>query len=140
MTDNLHSSGYKSSSFFVFCFSLLGLFLCYKRRFLAYPNLCLFLVSVRENLDTFPQCKMKSTNLAHANCTPFFSPKHLGFVTEKNSFFCHVENTVFQTLPKNAFFIRFAHFLLFLGGSNNHSSVQNQRAYPSFSPKKKFVG
>ena len=67
--------------------------------------------------------------LAHANCTPFLSPKHLDFVTEKNSFFCHLENTVFQTLPKNAFFIRFAHFLLSLGGSINHSLVQNQRAY-----------
>ena len=77
--------------------------------------------------------------LAHANCTPFFSPKHLDFVTEKNSFFCHLENTVFQTLPKNAFFISFAHFLLFLGGSNNHSLVQNQRVYRSFSPKKNFV-
>ena len=62
--------------------------------------------------------------LAQANCTPFFSPKHLDFVTEKNSFFCHLENTVFQTLPKNAFFISFAHFWLFLGGSNNHSLVQ----------------
>ena len=73
--------------------------------------------------------------LAHANCTPFFSPKHLDFVTEKK-FFCHLENTVFQTLPKNAFFISFAHFLLFLGGSNNDSLVQNQRVYRSFSPKK----
>ena len=71
---------------------------------------------------------------------PLFSPKHLDFVTEKNSFFCHLENTVFQTLLKNAFFIRFAHFLLFLGGSNNHSLVQNQRDYRSFSPKKHFVG
>ena len=71
---------------------------------------------------------------------PLFSPKHLDFVTEKNIFFCHLENTVFQTLPKNAFFIRFAHFLLFLGGSNNHSLVQNQRVYRSFSPKKSFVG
>ena len=77
--------------------------------------------------------------LAHANCTPFFSPKHLDFVTEKNSFFCHLENTVFQTLPKNAFFISFAHFSLFLGGSNNHSLVQNQRVYRSFSPQKNFV-
>ena len=74
--------------------------------------------------------------LAHANSTPFFSPKHLDFVTEKNSFSCHLENIVFQTLPKNAFFISFAHFLLFLGGSNNHSLVQNQRVYRSFSPKK----
>ena len=71
---------------------------------------------------------------------PLSSPKHLDFVTEKNSFFCHFENTVFQTLPKNAFFIRVAHFLLFLGGSNNHSLVQNQRVYRSFSPKKSFVG
>ena len=78
--------------------------------------------------------------LAHANCTPFFSPKHLDFATEKNRFFCHLENTVFQTLPKNAFFISFAHFLLFLGGSNNHSLVQNQRVHRSFSPKKNFVG
>ena len=78
--------------------------------------------------------------LAHANCTPFFSPKHLDFVTEKKSFFCHLENTVFQTFPRNALFIRFAHFLLFLGGSNNHSLVQNQRAYRSFCPKKDFVG
>ena len=77
--------------------------------------------------------------LAHANCTPFFTPKHLDFVIEKNTFFCHLENTVFQTLPKNAFFISFAHFLLFLGGSNNHSLVQNQRVYRSFSPKKNFV-
>ena len=57
-----------------------------------------------------------SSFLAHANCTPFFSPKQLDFVTEKNSFFCHLENTVFQALQKNAFFISFAHFLLFLGG------------------------
>ena len=71
---------------------------------------------------------------------PLFSPKHLDFVTEKNSSFCHLENTVFQTLPRNAFFIRFAHFLLFLGGSNNHSLVQNQRVYRSFSPKNDFVG
>ena len=78
--------------------------------------------------------------LAHANCTPFFSPKHLDFVTERKSFFCHLENRVFQTLPKNAYFISFAHFLLFLGGSNNHSLVQNQRVYRSFSPKKNFVG
>ena len=41
--------------------------------------------------------------LAHANCTPFFSPKHLDFVTEKNSFFCHLQNTVFRTLPKMHF-------------------------------------
>ena len=77
--------------------------------------------------------------LAHANCTPFFSPKHLDFVTAKNSFLCHLGNTVFQILPKNAFFISFAHFLLFLGGSNNHSLVQTQRVYRSFSPKKNFV-
>ena len=76
-------------------------------------------------------------NVAHANCTPFFSPKHLDFVTEKNSFFCHLENL---KMLENAFFIRFAHFLLFLGGSNNHSLVQNQRVYRSFSPKKHFVG
>ena len=38
---------------------------------------------------------LPSTILAHANCTPFFSPKHLDFVSEKNSFFCHLENTVF---------------------------------------------
>ena len=67
---------------------------------------------------------------------PLFSPRHLDFVTKKNSFFCHLENTVFQTLPENAFFIRFAHFLLFSGGSNNHSLIQNQRVYRSFSPKK----
>ena len=78
--------------------------------------------------------------LAHANCTPFFSPKHLVFVTEKNSVFCHLENTVFQALPKNAFFISFAHFLVFLGGSNNHSLVENQRVHRSFSPKKNSVG
>ena len=78
--------------------------------------------------------------LAHANCTPFSSAKHLHLVTEKNSFFCHVENTVFQPLPKNAFFIRFAHFLLFLGGSNNNSLVQNHRVYRSFSLNKSFVG
>ena len=54
---------------------------------------------------------------------PSFSPKHLDFVTKKNSFFCHLENTVFQTLEKNAFFIRFANLLLFLGGSNNHSNT-----------------
>ena len=45
--------------------------------------------------------------LAHANCTPFFSPKHLDFVTEKNSFFCHLENTTFQTLPKKCIFHQF---------------------------------
>ena len=78
-------------------------------------------------------------HLAHANCTPFFSPKHLDFVTEKNSFFCHLENIVFQTLPKNAFFISFAHLFLFFGGSKNHSLVQNQRVYRSFSPKKKIL-
>ena len=71
---------------------------------------------------------------------PLFSPKHLHFVGEKNSFFCHLENTVFQTRPENAFFIKFAHFLLFLGGSNNHSLVQNRRVYRSFSLKKSFVG
>ena len=92
----------------------------------------------RDALARFPDRAWR--DLAHANCTPFFSPKHLDFVTEKNSFFCHLENTVFQTLPKNAFFIRFAHILLFLGGSNNHSLVQNQRVYRSFSPKKNFVG
>ena len=74
--------------------------------------------------------------LAHANCTPFFSPKHLDFVTKKNSFFCHLENTVFQTLPKNAFFISFAHFLLFFGGTIDHSLVQNQRVNRLFSQKK----
>ena len=78
-------------------------------------------------------------SLAHANCTPFFSPKHLDFVTEKNSFFCHLENTFFQSPPNNSFFISFAHFLLFLGGSNNQSLVQNQRAYQSFSPKKNVL-
>ena len=81
----------------------------------------------------------KRVNLAHTNCTPFFSPKHLDFVNEKNSFFCHLENSVFQTLPKKKC-ISFAHFLLFLGGSNNHSLVQNQRVHRSFSPKKNFVG
>ena len=35
---------------------------------------------------------------------PLFSPKHLDFVTEKNSFFYHLENTVFQTLPKKCIF------------------------------------
>ena len=70
---------------------------------------------------------------------PLFSPEHLDFVTEKKGFFRHLENTIFQTLPKNAFFIRFALFLMFLGGSNNHSLVQNQRAYRSFSLKKIFV-
>ena len=87
----------------------------------------------------FPEATTTS-DLAHANCTPFFSPKHLDFVREKNSFFCHLENTVFQTLPKKEFFIRFAHFLLFLGGSNNHSLVQNQRVYSSFSPKENSGG
>ena len=86
----------------------------------------------------FPEATTAS-DLAHANCTPFFSPKHLDFVTSKNSFFCHLENTVFQTLPKNAFFISFAHFLMSLGGSNNHSLVQNQRVHRSFSPKKIFL-
>ena len=81
-------------------------------------------------------CRCLSPRKLH----PLFSPKHVDFVTVKNSFFCHLENTVFQTLPKNAFLIRFAHFLLFLGGSNNHSLVQNQRVYRSFSPKKHFVG
>ena len=80
-----------------------------------------------ESMDPFE--KFETSLLAHANCTPFFSLKHLDFVTEKNRFFCHLENTVFQTLPKNAFFISFAHFLLFLGGSNNHSLVQNQMVY-----------
>ena len=77
--------------------------------------------------------------LSPRNLHPLFLPKLLDFVTKKNSFFCHLENTVFQTLPKNAFFISFAHFLLFLRGSNNHSLVQNQRVYLSFSPKKNFV-
>ena len=71
---------------------------------------------------------------------PLFPPKHLDFVSEKNSLFCHLENTVFQTLPKNVFFIRFAHFLLFLGGSINHYLVQTQRVYWSSSPKKDFGG
>ena len=70
---------------------------------------------------------------------PLFSPKHLDFVTEKISFFCHLENTVFQTLPKNAFFISFAHFLLLLRGLNNHSPVQNQKVYRSFCPKKNLL-
>ena len=48
--------------FFVFCFSLLGLFLCYQKSFWAYPNLCYFLVFVRQNLDGCPQCKKESTN------------------------------------------------------------------------------
>ena len=67
---------------------------------------------------------------------PLFSLEHLNIVSLKNIFFCHPENTGFQTLPKNALFISFAHFLLFLGGSNNDSLAQNQRVYASFSPKK----
>ena len=47
--------------FFVLCFSLLRRCLCYVKRFLGYPMLCLFLVFDKENLDTFPQCKIKST-------------------------------------------------------------------------------
>ena len=88
-------------------------------------------IVARRLLKTFRKTKTVAirVGLAHANCTPFFSLKHLDFVTEKNRFFCHLENTVFQTLPKNAFFISFAHFLLFLGGSNNHSLVQNQMVY-----------
>ena len=93
------------------------------------PEKLLKTVLIHQNDHHWPKRrKVAFLDLAHANCTPFFSPKHLDFVTEKNSFFCHLENTVFQTLPKDAFFIRFAHFLLFLGGSNNHSLVQNQRA------------
>ena len=70
--------------------------------------------------------------------TPFFSPKHLDFVTEKNSFFCHLENTVFQTHPKNAFFISFAHFLLFLGGSDNHF-YSKIRGFTRHFPRKKIL-
>ena len=47
--------------FFVFCFSLLGPFSCYHKRFLAYPSLCLFVFFVEKNLDAFPQCKMNPT-------------------------------------------------------------------------------
>ena len=54
--------------------------------------------------------------LAHANCTPFFAPKQLDFVTEKNSFFAILKILFFKPSKKNAFFISFAHFLLFLGG------------------------
>ena len=79
--------------------------------------------------------KMTEIYLAHANCTPFLSPKHLDFVNEKNSCFCHLENSFFQPIPKNAFFISFAHFWLFLGGSNNHSLLQNQSGYRSFFSK-----
>ena len=36
-------------------------FLCYQKRFLDYPHLCLFLVFVKENLDDVPQCNVRST-------------------------------------------------------------------------------
>ena len=102
---------------------------------LLLPDAPLYRLNPKEEVLQKPRPRT-AMYLAHANCTPFLSPKHLDFVTEKNSFFCHLENSVFQTLPKNPFFISFAHFLLFLGGSNNHSLFQNQRLYRSFSPKK----
>ena len=84
----------------------------------------------RNNFDELIGARFEelAKDLARPNCTPFVSPKHLDFVNAKNNLFCHLENTVFQTLPKNAFFISFVHFLLLLGGSNNHSLVENQRA------------
>ena len=92
-----------------------------------------------KEINSDEDVRVRSDTLSPRKLHPLFSPKHLDFVTKKNGFFCHLENTVFQYLPKNAFFIRFAHFLLFLGGSKNHSLVQNQRVYWSFSPKTSFV-
>ena len=48
---------------------------------------------------------------------PFLQPKHQNIVIQKDSFSCHFEGTVFHTLRKNLFFIKFAHFFLFSGGS-----------------------
>ena len=41
--------------------------------------------------------------LAHANCTPFFSPKHLDFVTEKNIFFAILKILFFKFSQKMHF-------------------------------------
>ena len=41
--------------------------------------------------------------LAHANCTPFFSPKHLDFVTEKNGFFAILKILFFKPSQKMHF-------------------------------------
>ena len=69
---------------------------------------------------------------------PLFYPKHQNFGIEKNSFFWHFAGTVFHTLPKNAFFIKFAHFFAVVWGVKELFFSQNQRAYRSFSPKKTF--
>ena len=84
----------------------------------------------------WPRSQSADHSLSPRKLHPLFSPKHLDFVTEKNSFFLPSGKHCFSDPPKNAFFIRFAHFLLFLGGSNNHSLVQNQRVYRSFFLKK----
>ena len=41
--------------------------------------------------------------LAHANCTPFFSPKHLDLVTEKYSFFAILKILFFKPSQKTHF-------------------------------------
>ena len=79
-------------------------------------------------------------HLAHANCTPCFSPKHLDFVTEKYSFFAILKILFFKPSQKTHFSSVLPIFCCFLGGSNNHFLVQNQRVYRSFSSKKDFVG
>ena len=42
-------------------------------------------------------------SLAHANCTPFFSPKHLDFVTKKNIFFAILKILFFKPSQKMHF-------------------------------------
>ena len=79
------------------------------------------------------ETRMAATCLAHANCTPF-----LDFVTEKNSFFCHLENTVFQTLRKNAFFISFAHFSTVFRGVKEPFFSPKSESLPVIFPEKKF--
>ena len=50
----------------------------------------------------FLHCDFGS-GLAHANCTPFFSPKHLDFVTEKIVFFAILKITFFKPSQKKHF-------------------------------------
>ena len=55
-------------------------------------------------------------DLAHANCTPLFSPKHLDSVTEKNGFFCHLEKTFFSKPPEKCIFHQFCPFFAVFRG------------------------
>ena len=50
------------------------------------------------------RCQQRLSNgLAHANCTPFFSPKHLDLVTEKYSFFAILKIPFFKPSQKRIF-------------------------------------